>query len=69
MLVLGAQPNFIGWVLAEGQQHPTTSQGVRAGLVRTKSCMMASAVSRRGMGVANVLAGLTAQTKGWNLVL
>ena len=34
MLVLGAQPNFIGWVLAEGQQHPTTSQGVRAGLVR-----------------------------------
>ena len=34
MLVLGAQPNFIGWVLGEGQQHPTTSQGVRAGLVQ-----------------------------------
>ena len=71
MLVLGAQPNFIGWVLAEGQQHPTTSQGVSSQLGATgaKSCMMASAVSRRGMGVANVLAGLTAQTKGWTLVL
>ena len=28
MFVLGAPPNFIGWVLAEGQQHPTTRQGV-----------------------------------------
>ena len=68
MLVLGALPNFIGWLLAERQQHPTTSQGVssRFGATGAKSCMrilMASAVSRRGTGVANVLAGLKVQTK------
>ena len=69
--VLGALPIFIGWVLAEGQQHPTTSHGVSSqfGATGAKSCMMASAASRRGMGVANVLAGLTAQTKGWTPVL
>ena len=63
--VLGALPNFIGWLVAERQQHPATSQGVsiRFGATGAKSCMMASAVSRRETGVANVLAGLKVQTK------
>ena len=71
MLVLGALPNFIGWVLAEDQQHPTTSQGVssRFGATGAKSCMMASAVSRRETGVANVLAGLKVQTKALTTLL
>ena len=71
MFVLGALPNFIGWLLAERQQHPTTSQGVssRFGATGAKSCMMASAVSRRETGVANVLAGLKVQTKALTLVL
>ena len=63
--VLGALPNSIGWLVAERQQHPTTSQGVSSqfGATGAKSCMMASAVSRRETGVANVLAGLKVQTK------
>ena len=74
VLVLGALPNFIGWLLAERQQHPTTSQGVssRFGATGAKSCMrilMASAVSRRGTGVANVLAGLKVQTKALTTLL
>ena len=71
MLVLGALPNFIGWVLAEDQQHPTTSQGVSSwfGATGGKSCMMASAVSRRETGVANVLAGLKVQTKALTTLL
>ena len=69
--VLGALPNFVGWLLAERQQHPTTSLGVssRFGATGAKSCMMASAVSRRGMGVANVLAGLKVQTKALTTLL
>ena len=65
--MLGALPNFIGWLVAERQQHPATSQGVsiRFGATGAKSCMMASAVSRREMGVANVLAGLKVQTKAF----
>ena len=41
MLLLGAQPNFIGWVLAAGQQHPTISQGVssRFGATGAKSSL------------------------------
>ena len=63
--VPGALPNFIGWLVAERQQHPATSQGVsiQFGATGAKSCMMASAVSRRETGVANVLAGLKVQTK------
>ena len=69
--VLGALPNFIGWLVAERQQHPTTSQGVssRFGATGAKSCMMASAVSRRETGVANVLAGLKVQTKALTTLL
>ena len=71
MFVLGALPNFIGWLLAERQQHPTTSQGVSSwfGATGGKSCMMASAVSRRETGVANVLAGLKVQTKALTTLL
>ena len=42
MFVLGALPNLIGWLLAERQQHPTTSQGVSSRVGATGAIMMAA---------------------------